>query len=139
MKSNKIYTLLNDITKIRVIDEYVVKMVYLSEEPAKIESSFLGLIKRKVEAKPERWIFMYEDTEEETRRKHDTISNWRTRDFVSSKEYRLGDTTKTVYKKAYVSVEINNKYWEILEYFDSNEEAREFGQTILDLRRGEFV
>lgn len=139
MKSSKIYTLLDDITKIQIIDESVVKLVYLSEEPGYIKSNFLGLVKQKVDAKPERWIFMYGDTKEETIQKYDTISYWRTRDFVSSKEYRLDETTKKVYKKAYVSVEIKNKYWQILEYFNSTKEAKEFAQNILNLTHYQFV
>lgn len=139
MKSNKLYTLLNDITKIKVTEMEPVKMLYLKEESERVEYRFFGLVRTVIPAKPNRFIPTYGNSEDYAIRRYDNVSYWRTFDDFKLKEYKVDEISKTVFRRAYVSVELNNKEWQTLEYFDSNDEAIEFGQAILDLRPGEFV
>jgi hypothetical protein len=139
MKSDKLYALLKDITKIKVIETQPIKMLYLKGESKRVEYRFFGLIKTVIPAKPDRFLPMHGESEDYAIRRYDNENYWRTFEDFKLKEYRLDEITKSVYKKAYVSVELKNQCWEILEYFDSTDEAKEFAQKILDLRPGEFV
>lgn len=136
MKGEKLYTLIKDITKVRVSLEGKTMYGYKPAEDGRVEYNWYG---RKIvhQPKPERWIWL-SDGNEKYLIQNDNKYDWKEREFLL-KEHVIDVETKKVTKKPYVTVQINNENWVTLDYFDTNEEALKFGQKILDLRTGEFI
>jgi hypothetical protein len=136
MTGEKIYTLIDDITKVRVSLITQTNFAYKPAESERVVKNWYG---KKVihPPKPERWIFLY-DNNEKYLTLHDNEYDWKTRKHFG-REYSIDEQTKKVTKRPYVMVELKSKEWITLDYFDTNEEALKFGQKILNLRPGKFI